>query len=357
MLASVTTGDVVAAGAVVTKEHRPLRTAGTANASVVGMQPLPRDYRTTLSVVVVSFNTRHATLECIDSVLSHSPAGTEIVVVDNGSVDGSAQAIRERYPSVVVDDAGENLGFAKGVNRGVAESTGEYVLLLNPDTIVHQRSLEKLLAFAKAYPEYGMYGGRTVRRDGSVNTKSCWGAPTLWSLTCFALGLSTAFRGSRILDPESLGPWQRDTVREVPIVSGCLLLMRRDQWDELGGMDEVFFLYGEDAELSIRAARHGLKPVIVPDAVILHEVGGSTSNSGNRMSMVMAGKTTMLRRSWTTTRARIGIGLLWTGAWLRSTIEQMTGRRGTWSTVWARRADWTPGYPAARATLFGLPVD
>jgi GT2 family glycosyltransferase len=311
----------------------------------------------TLSVIVVSFNTRDATLECLDSVLMHSPEGTEIVVVDNGSVDGSAQAIRERHPSVVVDEAGENLGFAKGVNRGVAQSMGGYVVLLNPDTIVYAGSLEKLLAFAKAHPEYGVYGGRTLRRDGSVDKSSCWGAPTLWSLTCFALGLSTAFKGSRIFDPESLGHWQRDTVREVPIVTGCLLLMRREQWDELGGMDEVFFLYGEDAEFSLRATRHGLQPVIVPDAVILHDVGGSTSNSGNKMSMVMAGKTTMLRRSWGMTRASIGIGLLQAGALLRSMLERMTGRHGTWSIVWERRADWIPGYPTARARLFGLPID
>lgn len=310
-----------------------------------------------LSVIVVSFNTLDKTLACIESVLAHSPEETEIIVVDNGSVDGSARAIRERHPSVVVDEARENLGFARGVNRGVARSAGEYVLLLNPDTIVRERSLEKLLTFAKAHPEYGVYGGRTLRRDGSVDKSSCWGAPTLWSLVCFALGLSTAFKGSRIFDPESLGHWQRDTVREVPIVSGCLLLMRRDQWDALGGMDEVFFLYGEDAEFSIRAARQGLRPVIVPGAVILHDVGGSTPDSGHRTSMVMAGKTTMLRRSWRATHAHIGVGLLQVGTWLRSTLERMSGRPGKWSTVWARRADWLPGYPAARETLFGLPIE
>lgn len=311
----------------------------------------------TLSVIVVSFNTRQAILECIESVIVHSPEGTEIVVIDNGSVDGSPQAIRQKYSSVLVDEVGKNLGFAKGVNRGVAESSGEYVLLLNPDTIVYERSLEKLLAFAKQFPQYGIYGGRTLRRDGSVVKGSCWGAPTLWSLTCFAFGLSTALKGSRIFDPESLGHWQRDTVRTVPIVTGCFLLMRRDQWDQLGGMDEAFFLYGEDAEFCVRAVRHGLSPVIVPDAVILHDVGGSTANSGNKMCMVMAGKITMLRRSWSKSRARIGIGLLQTGACLRSALEWMTGRRGTWSTVWLRREDWLYGYPASRKTLFGLPVN
>ncbi len=311
-----------------------------------------------LSVVIVNYNTREATAECIASVLEHSPAGTEIVVVDNGSVDGSASEFRSRFPTIVVDEAGANLGFAKGVNRGVAESTGDYAVLLNPDTIVYEGSLQKLLEFAELHPEYGVYGGRTVRRDGTVDKSSCWGAPSLWSLSCFATGLSTAFSGSTVFDPESLGDWQRDSVREVPIVTGCLLLMRRDRWDALGGMDEAFFLYGEDAEFSIRAARHGHRPVIVPEAVILHDVGGSTSNSGFKMSMVMAGKTTLLRHAWRPWRARAGIGLLQLGSLLRAGLERGLGRRdGTWSTVWRRRADWVPGYPHAKAALFGLPAE
>lgn len=307
-----------------------------------------------LSVVIVSFNTRVQTLECLESVLEHSPPGTEVIVVDNGSTDGSAQAIKERFPDVVVDEAGENLGFARGVNRGVRASTGEFVLLLNPDTTVKHGSLDRLVDFARAHPEHGLYGGRTLRADGTLEPSSCWGAPSLWSLTCFALGLSTAFAKSRVFDPESLGRWQRDTVREVPIVTGCLLLMRRDRWDELGGMDETFFLYGEDADFSVRAARHGLRPVIVPDAVIVHEVGGSTASNGLKMCMVMAGKVTLLRRSWSPFRARIGRALLLTGVALRAALERLVGRRaGVWSVVWSRRGDWMPGYPDARTLLFG----
>jgi GT2 family glycosyltransferase len=174
----------------------------------------------TLSIVIVSYNTRDATLECLQSVLETSPDGTTVVVVDNGSSDSSVQAIRECFPSVVVDETGENLGFARGVNRGVARSSGRYVLLLNPDTIVRPGSLAKLIDFAQAWPHYGVYGGRTVRRDGSLEPSSCWGAPSLWSLACFAFGFSTAFKGSRLFDPESLGGWQRNTVGEVPIITG-----------------------------------------------------------------------------------------------------------------------------------------
>lgn len=309
-----------------------------------------------LSVIIVSYNTREATLECIESVFSNARAATEVVVVDNGSTDGSPDAIRARFPAAIVDEARENLGFARGVNRGVAQSSGDYVVLLNPDTIVLTGALDILLEFAVARPEFGVFGGRTLRRDGSVDKSSCWGAPSLWSLFCFASGLSTAFRGSRVFDPESLGPWNRDTVREVPIVTGCLLLTRRVDWDALGGMDEAFFLYGEDAEFSIRASRHGLRPVIVPDAAIIHDVGGSTTVSAFKMSLVLAGKTTLLRDVWSPGRARVGRRLLLAGVALRAMLERVTGRRnGTWSTAWSRRADWMPGYPSARERLFGLP--
>jgi GT2 family glycosyltransferase len=134
--------------------------------------------------------------------------------------------------------------------------------------------------------------------------------------------------------------------------------MRRADWVACGGMDERFFLYGEDAEFSIRARRNGFRPVIVPDARIVHEVGGSTeggsTTNGCKMSMVMAGKATLLRVAWSPRRASIGLGLLQTGALTRAIAERLVGRRnGTWQTVWRRRRDWRDGYPRAEETLFG----
>ena len=323
--------------------------------------------RPSVSVIIVNYNTRDQTLECIESVYAESMASSRsgppfppplenltVIVVDNGSVDGSAAAIREQFPAAVVIEAGENLGFARGVNRGVAASTDEYVLLLNPDTVVIPGSLRALVSFAVRNPAYGLYGGRTLRPDGSVDPSSAWGEPTLWSLTSFALGLSTAFKGSLVFDPESLGDWKRDSVREVPIVTGCLALIRRDTFSAIGGMDERFFLYGEDAEFSARARRFGLRPVLVPSAVIVHDVGGSTGNSGRKMSLVMAGKATLLRRWWTPGRARVGVALLQLGSLVRGALEVATrSRKRTWLTVWRARAAWRTGYPDAEAALFG----
>lgn len=311
------------------------------------------------SVIIVSYNTRGQTMDCLQSLAEYAPPGTEVVLVDNGSHDGTVDAVKKIYPEVVVDAATQNLGFAAGVNRGVTQSTGEQVLLLNPDAVVLPGSIQKLSDFAVAHPEYGLYGGRTLRPQGGVEPSSCWGAPSLWSLSCYALGLSTAFKGSRWLDPESLGRWPRDTVREVAIITGCLLLVSRTDWDRLGGLDETYFLYGEDAEFSIRAARRGFRPVLVPEAQIIHAVGGSTKNSvgersGLKMSMVMAGKTTLLRQVSTPRRAAIGLRLLLVGVALRAMAERVLGRPGMWWQVWGRRKDWFAGYPAARRSIFGL---
>jgi GT2 family glycosyltransferase len=178
---------------------------------------------------------------------------------------------------------------------------------------------------------------------------------TLWSLTSFALGLTTIFKRSSIFDPESLGSWERDSVREVPIITGCLLLTSRADWDRLGGMDERYFLYGEDADFSRRAREAGLRPVIVPEATIVHAVGGSTASSGRKMSMVMAGKATLLLTSWNPVAARVGVALLQAGAGLRA-LPDVVRRRdgGTWHHVWRVRRDWRIGYPEAKRTLFGL---
>ncbi|MEO6826046.1 MAG: glycosyltransferase family 2 protein [Microbacteriaceae bacterium] len=304
-----------------------------------------------LGIVIVSFNTRDQTLACLNSVFENAPTGTEVIVVDNGSRDGTGEAIRDRHPSVVVDEAGENLGFAKGVNRGVSQSSANFVLLLNPDTIVLPGSLADLMSFATGHPQFGVFGGRTLRPDGTTDPSSCWGEATMWSLTSFALGLSTAFKRSPIFDPESLGHWDRDTVRVVPIVTGCLLLIRRADWERVGGMDEDFFLYGEDAEFALRTRRAGLISVVVPEAVIVHEVGGSTSSSGLKMSMVMAGKSTLLQHAWSPMKAALGVTLLVAGSGLRAALEKVTHRAGAWTTVWQRRADWRQGYPKAKFAL------
>lgn len=308
-----------------------------------------------VTVIIVNYNTRDDTIACVASLLENvGDVRAQVVVVDNGSRDGSVRALRERFPTIDVVDAGANLGFSRGVNRGAAVARGEYLLLLNPDTTVLEGTLPALVHFARDNPQFRLFGGRTLRPDGRTEPSSCWGAPSLWSLTTFALLLSTAFKRSRVFDPESLGRWNRDTIREVPIITGCLLMLTASDFAALDGMDERYFLYGEDADFSMRAQSRGMARVIYPTATIVHAVGGSTP-SGNKGAMVMAGKVTYLRTWWTPRRASLGVGLLTLGVGMRAALETVTRRRDRpWTTVWRRRADWSSGYPHAEAAIFGL---
>ena len=309
-----------------------------------------------LSCLVVSYNTRDDTIALIASVLTQAESA-QVVVVDNGSADGSVEALRESFPQITVIAAGSNLGFARAVNVGVEAASGRFVLLLNPDMVALPGSIDAVLRFAEDHPEYSIYGGRTVRRNGDLEPSSCWAAPTLWSLFMFATMLSTVFKGSRLFDPESMGDWRRDTVREVEIVTGCLLLIRKSVFEAVGGMDEDYFLYGEDADFCMRIRRNGGRCVIVPDAVMIHDVGGSSAKTGTKTCMVLAGKVTLLVKSWSRARATLGRLFLLAGVWVRATLERLMKRNGLWTTAWHRRADWRRGYPHARQTLFGLPVD
>lgn len=309
-----------------------------------------------VSCVIVNYNTAAATAAFLRSLLPQvRELDGEVIVVDNGSVDGSGAALRAEFADVDVVDARENLGFARGVNVGAQRARGTYLLLLNPDMVALPGSVRAIVEFARTHPDYGLYGGRTVRPDGSLEPSSCWAAPSLWSLLMFATMASTLFRGSAIFDPESMGGWLRDSVREVEVVTGCLLLVRRELFWGVGGMDERYFLYGEDAEFSLRLRRLGWRAVIVPEATMVHEVGGSSADGG-KGPMVLAGKVTMLRQVWAPVPAAIGTRLLLVGTAVRAGLETVLRRPGSWRGTWARRRDWWPGYPHARQAVFGLPL-
>ncbi len=237
-----------------------------------------------------------------------------------------------------------NVGFARACNVGVGLSRGRLVALINPDTLVTAAALEALVRFHDADPSRGIVGGRTVAPDGTLDPRSCWGAMTLWSLACYATGLSTLFRGNRVLDPESLGQWQRDSERAVDVVTGCLLLTSRLVWDELDGFDEAFFMYGEDADLCWRAWRSGYRPSVSPAAQIVHAVGASSSSTLAKQRLLMRGRAHLARKRWHGIRRRVALGLMATGVGLRS----LTSRPGSVSReLWTERSDWLAGWTEA----------
>ena len=320
------------------------------------MQPpsVPSESTPLLTVIIVSYNTRELTLAALRTLHATTRhTAIHVVVLDNASTDGSADAVAAAFPHVELVRSTENLGFARANNVVAATATTEFILLLNPDTECHEGAVDTLMAFAQAHPQAGIWGGRTVFPDGSLNIGSCWQRITPWSLFCLAVGLTAAFPRSDLFNTEAMGSWKRDTVREVDIVSGCFFLIRRDLWDRLGGFDLRYFMYGEEADLCLRARRLGCRPMITPKAEIMHLVGAASSSLAGKRMMVTKARVTLIRDHWPAWQVPLGVGLMWLWGALRFAVTQAlalaSGERGRaraayWSEVWSKRRDWLQGY-------------
>lgn len=306
-----------------------------------------------LTVIIVSYNTCALTLKAIETLYA-TTLNTRFctVVYDNASSDGSAQAIAQAFPQVEVIASDENLGFAKANNVVAANATTEWLLLLNPDTECHAGAVDNLLAFSKAHPRAGITGGRTTFPDGSLNLASCWQRITPWSAFCKAVALSTIFRNSSFFNPESMGGWQRDSVREVDIVVGCFLMIRRTLWNEFGGFDLRYFMYGEEADLCLRARAKGYRPMITPDAEIMHLVGAASKSVAQKYILNAKARMTLMQDHWPAWQVPFGRGALiaWAGnrALLLAIVTRLTGRKKEaaqkWADIWTARHDWLAGY-------------
>jgi GT2 family glycosyltransferase len=191
-----------------------------------------------ISIIVVSYNTKELTLDCLRSIYNSKISESyEVIVIDNASADGTAAAIRTEFRErILLISANINYGFASGNNEAARIARGSYILLLNPDTLLMAGAVDNLMQFSRKYPDAGIWGGRTLFPDGSLNPASCWQRQTLWSLTSQALGFSSLFRRSTIFNPEGIGGWNRAGQREVDIVSGCFLLIKRDLWNLTRGV-------------------------------------------------------------------------------------------------------------------------
>ncbi len=303
-----------------------------------------------VSIIVVSYNTCELTLNCIQSIIQQtSKISFELTVVDNASTDGSPQAISEQFPDIQLIELEENIGFGPGNNIGAGKTKGDYILLLNPDTIVLDHAIDKLVAFAQKHPEHKIYGGRTLFPDYSLNRESCWGVPTLWSMFCRGIGLSALFKRSKLFDPESLGSWKRDSLREVPIVSGCFLLVDRGLWENLHGFDTRFRMYAEEFDFCMRAVRIGIRPIVNPEATIVHYGGASDRVLDDQTVRQFKGRAMLMAKHYPKWKACICVKFidLWVfNKLLRYKFIFFKSNRNkelavTWSKIWGRRNEWS----------------
>jgi GT2 family glycosyltransferase len=307
-----------------------------------------------VSIIIVSYNTRQMTVDCIASVLDQAHAiKQEIIMVDNNSNDGSAAEIRKRFPSVKLICSTENLGFAKANNLAARHATADLLLLLNPDTLILDQAVEKLVTFSKQHPKAGIWGGRTLFGNGSLNSTSCWRFMSLWSLFCQAAGFSRALKRSALLNSEAYGGWNRNTEREVDFVTGCFLLIKTDLWIKLHGFDETFFMYAEEADLCLRARKFGARPLVTPNAEIIHYGGASEAMRASKLEKLFAAKVTFIKKHWPVWKIwaakfflrlhvllRFGVlrGLGWAG------IAAAKQKSEEWKVVWQSRSRWLAGF-------------
>jgi GT2 family glycosyltransferase len=307
-----------------------------------------------VSILVISYNTRAMTLECLASVVAETTVPYELIVVDNASPDGSAAAIVAAFPGIRLIASAENLGFARGNNLAAAEARGKYLLLLNPDTLVLDGAVDRIVGFAERAPQAGIWGGRTLKGDRTLNPGSVFGRVTLWSLFCRASGLALVFRRSAFFNPEEMGAWDRGDEREVDVVQGSFFLIRRELWQALGGFDPTFVMYGEEQDLCRRARALGARPRMTPEATIVH-YHGAASRRADREIMTLKARATLIRRHFPAWQRPLGLFLLGFWPWSRmvsgDALARLSGRQRfaeaarVWGDVWQARADWRRGYP------------
>lgn len=236
----------------------------------------------TLSVIIVNYNVKHYLEQCLESVRRASQGlQVEVFVVDNLSTDGSVPYLRERYPGVIFIENKENVGFARANNQAIRQSTGKYVLLLNPDTIVAEDTFEDFVSFMDAHPEAGGAGAYMLRTDGTFAPESRRGLPTPFVAFCKMSGLASLFPKSRVFGRYYMRYLDENEANEIEVISGAFMWLRREALDKAGLLDEDFFMYGEDIDLSYRILKSGYKNYFLPSRM-LHYKGESTEKSSYR---------------------------------------------------------------------------
>jgi len=311
---------------------------------MIGLKAIPaHSVPVEVSVIIVTFGARELTMRALESVareIGHADA--EVIVVDNGSEIGLAEEMASAYPGFRVLPQVANTGFAAAANLAADVAKGEYLLFLNPDTVVLEGTLGHMLEFARRQPQAGIWGGQTLFEDGRINPTSCRRRPDLWRLFCNAVALDTRFPNSRPFAAMGYGGWGRDDERCVDVICGSFMLVQRALWDRLGGFSPAFFMYGEDEDFCLRARKLGYVPFFSPHPRIIHSGSGTERNQDRKIRHLLASRTLLIRAHFSPVAVKPALLLLmlrpWLGRWFAS-----PPLRTLWRGVWAQHRSWLAG--------------
>jgi GT2 family glycosyltransferase len=230
-----------------------------------------------LSIIIVNYNVRYFLEQALLSVRRATEGmAAEVFVVDNNSKDDSVAMVREKFPEVHLIANKHNPGFSTANNQAIKLSKGEYVLLLNPDTVVEEETFKKCCDFMDAHPDAGGLGAKMIDGSGNFLPESKRGFPSPWVAFCKTFGLSRFFPKSKRFNYYHLGYLSENGNHEVDVLAGAFMLMRKSVLDKIGLLDETFFMYGEDIDLSYRIIKGGYKNYYFSDTQIIHYKGEST---------------------------------------------------------------------------------
>jgi GT2 family glycosyltransferase len=232
---------------------------------------------TEVSIVVVNWNTRDMLRDCLHSIYDQTKnLDFEVIVIDNASVDRSKDMVKSEYSTVILIENNRNRGFAAANNQGMAIAKGQYILLLNPDTIVLDRAIQTTIEYADQHPDVGVVGCQVWKNEYDVQM-TCFPFPSATTMLIQFLGLRRMFPRSRLFGWIDYGGWERNTEREVDVVSGMYMLIRKDAIRNVGLMDEDYFVYSEESDWCYRFWKAGWRCVFIPNASIIHRDGGNKS--------------------------------------------------------------------------------
>ena len=264
-----------------------------------------------VSIIIVSWNTQDLLRQCLRSIFAQTTKNNfEVIVIDNGSSDGSADMVQREFDRVRLLTNVENNGFAAANNQGISVAEGRYLLLLNSDTIILDHAIEKVVAFADVHPDAAVVGCRLLNPDHTLQI-SCFMFPSPLNLLLLSTGAAHFFPQSRFFGRERMTWWDRTDLREVDVVTGCFMLVRKKAIDEIGPMDERFFMYNEETDWCYRFKMKGWKNWFTADAEIVHIGGASAAKLGTRRAKLENSSFVQyMFKHWSKPLALIGLFLL-----------------------------------------------
>ena len=241
-----------------------------------------------ISIVIVNWNSKKFLAKCLDFLKANtnSKFDLEIIVVDNNSSDDSVSMIKERYKEVKLIENKENLGFARANNQAIKRATGDYILLLNPDTEIYPDSINTMAAFLEKNHRTAMVGPKIFNTDGTVQYECARHFPTPLSEFAVETTLYKRFPKSRFFGSYLMTYWNHDNLRPVDCISGACMLIKTDVIREIQMFDESYFMYGEDVDLCMKIKRHGYDIWFLPEAKIIHHWGKSSEQLPLQMSII-----------------------------------------------------------------------